>query len=183
MRRTARGNRIGLAIVGVVLLLVGIAALLRAADVMPGVLGSAQAPVLDQQTQDIAGQAWFWPVVALVALIIGLLALRWLAVQGRSNTVRQLRLESDNRRGATRLPADAATDALEDDLTASPYLQRAQARLRGSAAHPRLDLSVTMAHNAEPSEALDRTYEALDRYRQALDEPDAPATVRLRVAR
>lgn len=184
MNRTARGNRLGLAIVGVILLLAGVAALVRALDLIPGVLGSADAPVVEEPLRDFAAdQPWFWVLLAVVLIIIALLALRWLAVQGRSEAVRTLRLESDSRKGSISMPADAATGALEDDLETSPYLRRAQAGLNGGPSRPRLRLSVTMEPTAEPAAALERTYQALDRYAQAMEMPDAPAVVQLHVGR
>lgn len=184
MNRTARGNRIGLGIVGLLLLLAGVAALIRALDLWPGVLGSADAPVTEPELVDFAAdQPWFWVVLAIVLLLIALLALRWLGVQTRSDAVRNLRLESDARRGSTRMPAAAATDALEEDLASSPYLRRPNATLAGSPARPRLHLSVSMEPTAEPAAVLDRTYEALDRYGRAMESDEIPATVQLRVGR
>jgi hypothetical protein len=184
MNRTARGNRIGLAVVGLVLLLVGVAALVRAMDLIPEVLGSADAPVTEQRLRDFAAdQPWFWVVLAIVLIMVALLALRWLGVQARSDAVRHLRLESDVRRGSTRMPAAAVTGAIEDDLAASPYLRGVQASLNGGPSRPRLKLSVTMDPAAEPEAVLDRTYEALDRYGRALEVPEAPALVMFRVGR
>jgi hypothetical protein len=183
MHRTARGNRIGLAIVGTLLLLAGLAALLRAADVIPEVLGGADAAVLDPRLRDVAAdQPWFWVVLAVVLLVVAVLALRWLGVQARSDAVRHLRLESDVRRGSTRMPAAAVTGALADDLSASPYLRGVQATLNGGPSRPRLKLSVTMDPAAEPAAVLDRTYEALDRYGQALEVSEARALVTFRVS-
>lgn len=184
MNRTARGNRIGLAIVGVILLLAGLAALLRALDLMPGILGSADAPVTEQQLRDFADeQPWFWVVLAIVLILIALLALRWLGMQARSEEVRRLRLESDPRRGSTSMPASAATGALEDDLASSPYLRKANAGLNGSPSRPRLHLAVTMEPTAEPRAVLDRTYQALDRYGRALETPETSTLVQVRVAK
>lgn len=183
-RRTARGNRLGLAIVGAVLTLVGLAALLRGLGLVSDVLGPPSAPVTDERTRDfVTDQAWFWPAVAALLIVIALLALRWLMVQTRTDTVRTVRVDPDTRRGRTRLPARAVTGALEEDLTTSPYLRRAQASLGGDPAHPRLALSTTMAATAEPGPALQRVREAVDRSRQALDEPRMPASIQLRAAR
>lgn len=183
-RRTARVNRLGLAIVGLALVLVGLAALLRGLGLFPDLLGSADAPVTDRRTRDFAAdQAWFWPVLALVLVVTALLALRWLTVQTRTDAVRTVRVEPDPRRGRTRLPARAVTGAVEDDVAASPYWRRAQASLGGSPAHPRLYLSATMEPTAEPAPALERVREAVDRSRQALEEPGLPTTVQLRASR
>ena len=87
-RRTARGNRIGLVVVGLVLLAAGAYALARGVAVRPELLGSAHAPLTDQHVRRYpTSQSWFWPVVAGVTVMIALLALRWLAVQARTDAV------------------------------------------------------------------------------------------------
>lgn len=183
-RRTARGNRIGLAIVGLVLLLISLLALARSLNVMPGILGSPDAPVIEPRTSEFAAeQTWFWVALAVVLIVIALLALRWLAVQTRSDSLGRLRLESDPRRGVTTMPAGAATGALESDLANSPYLRRASASLDGTATRPRLNLAATIAPSAEVAAAKSRVYEALERYGQAMEAPDLPTTVHLRVGR
>lgn len=183
-RRTARGNRIGLAFVGLLMLLVALAMLARSFNIMPGILGSPDAPVIEPRTSEFAAeQTWFWVVLAVVLIVIALLALRWLALQTRSDSLGRLRLESDPRRGVTTMPAGAATGALEHDLAGSPYLRRASASLNGTASRPRLNLSATLAPSAEVSAAKGRLYEALERYGQAMEAPDLPTTVHLRVGR
>jgi HAMP domain-containing protein len=183
-RRTARGNRMGLAIVGLLLLIAGLLILARSLNLAPGILGSPDAPVAEQRTRNFAAeQTWFWVVLAIVLILIALLALRWLAVQTRSDALGRLRLESDPRRGATTMPAGAATGALEDDLSGSPYLRRASATLNGSASRPRLKVAATMAPSAEVGAVRSRLIEALGRYGQAMEAPDPPTTVHLRVGR
>ena len=180
-RRTARGNRIGLVVVGLVLLAAGAYALARGVAVRPELLGSAHAPLTDQHVRRYpTSQSWFWPVVAGVTVMIALLALRWLAVQARTDAVGDITLETRPRRGTTRLPAQALTDALEDDLTASPYVQRVNAILSGSAAARRLAVTVTLTTGSDPATVAQRTSQALGRLRQALDAEGLEATVRLR---
>ena len=53
-RRTARGNRIGMLIVGLVLAAAGAAALARGLAIRPALLGPAHAPVTDPQTRRYA---------------------------------------------------------------------------------------------------------------------------------
>jgi hypothetical protein len=183
-RRTARGNRIGLAIVGLVLLAVSLATLARSLNLMPGILGSPDAPVIEQRTREFAAeQTWFWVVLAVALIVIALLALRWLAIQTRTDTIGRLRLESDPRRGVTTMPAGVATGALENDLVSSPYLRRASASLNGTSTQPRLNLSATLTPSAEVAAAKSKVYEALERYGRAMEAPDLPTTVHLRIGR
>lgn len=180
-RRTARGNRIGLAIVGAVLLLAGIAALLRALDLVPDLLGAADEPVIDQSTSDfVADQDWFWPVLAAALILVALLSLRWLLVQTRTGAVGTLRLDADAGHGATRMPARTLTGAIEDDLDRSPLLDRPRATLTGGRTSPHLRLSASVAPAADPGEVRARVQDAIDRCRQALESPTLRSTVLLR---
>lgn len=180
-RRTARGNRIGLAIVGVVLLLAGAAAAVRGLDLLPDLLGGAQAPVTDQGTRDfVAEQDWFWPVVAAALILIAVLALWWLLAQARTGAVVMLRMETDVTRGATRMPARAIAGAVEEDLGRSPYLGRTRATITGSSVDPQLRLATSVDPASDPDAVRTRVHEALDHCREALEAPDLRTTVLLR---
>jgi hypothetical protein len=179
-RRTARVNRTGLAIVGLLLLAAGIAALLRALNVAPGVLGPPDAPVTDQVTRDFAAeQGWFWPVLAIALVLVALLALWWLLAQAGRDSLRTMRLDGGPR-GSSTMPAAAASGALEDDLGRSPYLRRVRASFSGGASRPHLDLVVTMDPAADPEAVRERVDVALDRQRRALEAPDLSTMVHLR---
>jgi hypothetical protein len=81
--RTARGNRVGLAVTGLVLLTAGGYVLARSL----GAFGSTQArqPVYtDAEAGWIRTTIWIWPAVAAVGVMIAILALRWLIVQLRT---------------------------------------------------------------------------------------------------
>ena len=180
-RRTARGNRIGMLIVGLVLAAAGAAALARGLAIRPALLGPAHAPVTDQQTRRYAADHWwFWPALAAAAVVIAVLALRWLAVQTRTGAIGHIGLEPDPRHGITRLSAGAATAALEDDLSASSYVQRVNATVTGAPTTPQLALTVTLHIDADPALASQRIHQALARLRQALETEHLTATVRIR---
>ncbi|MET8144149.1 hypothetical protein ABZU32_27905 [Sphaerisporangium sp. NPDC005288] len=111
--RHAGVNRTGLAIVGLILLLAGAAALAKGL----GLLGARGQPVISGQVAAFASRTgWFWPAVAVAGLVVELLALRWLLMQARRNAIRHLDLEEDPGHGATHLSARAAAEAVEDDL-------------------------------------------------------------------
>lgn len=175
-RRTARGNRLGLALVGAALLLAGLAALIRAAGWWPGVFGRPDSPVISPGTQEFAAeQRWFWLLLALLLVVVGLLALRWLAVQTRTEAVNTLRLEPDPRRGTTKLSARAATAAFAADL-GGDGLRRINASLRGSGQRPRLFVAAVLTDTADPATFRHRLGWALDRYRRALETDQLPTT-------
>jgi hypothetical protein len=180
-RRTARGNRIGMAVIGLVLIVAGAAALARGLAIRPALLGPAHAAVIDEQTRRYAaGHWWFWPALAAIAVVVAVLALRWLAVQTRSDAIGHIGLEPDPRHGVTRLSAGAATGAFEDDLSASPYVQRVNATVTGAPTTPRLALTVTLHTDADPAGANRRINQALARLRHALETERLTATVRIR---
>jgi hypothetical protein len=179
-RRTAHGNRIGMIVIGLVLFAAGAAALTRGLAIWPAVLGPAHAAVTDEQTRRYASSHfWFWPAIAATAGVVALLALRWLAAQTRSDAIRHIGLEPDPRHGVTRLSAAAATGAFEDDLSASPYVQRVHATVTGTPGLPQLALTVTLHTDADPADANTRINQALARLRHALETEHLTATVRI----
>lgn len=178
--RTARGNRLGLVVVGVLLLAAGLAALARGLDVAPQLLGGAGQPVLDERVRDTAAQPWFWPVVAVGLLLVALLALRWLAVQTRSGAIRSIRLEPDPSHGRTTLPAKVVTAALADDLATQLRPRRTQVALTGHRMRPQLQLELTLPVDADPVAVQYGLRRALARHRRALEAGDLPANVLLR---
>ncbi|MFB9835877.1 alkaline shock response membrane anchor protein AmaP [Actinoallomurus acaciae] len=179
-----RANRLGLALTGLILLLGGLTAAVRGAAFVPHHLGAAHVPVIGRFVRAFAdAHLWFWIALAALAVAIGILALSWLGAQGRRPVLRTIRLEPDTRYGATTLSARAVADALEDDLSADPYVRRATAGLTGSRSRPHLLLNVTVDPDADPAAARSSIHEAVERARHALEHDDQPATVRIRVGR
>jgi hypothetical protein len=182
--RTARGNRVGLTIVGLALIVAAVAALTRGLGLWPALLGDAADPVTNQRVRAFAADhLWFWLALAAVAILIALLALRWLIVQTRTEAIGAIRLEPDSRHGGTTVPAGTLTAALRDDLGESPYVRRTHATLNGPPARPRLALAVTLEPNADLTAAERRIEEALDRLRRAMETDRLTTTVMIRTAR
>lgn len=183
-RRGVRRNRAGLAIVGAILVLAGLAALARSLGLFPGVLGPADTAVTDSRVRELTSDnTWFWVALAIVSIVVALLALWWLISQLRSSATRTLRLEPDPRHGTTTVPARVAGGALEADLVDSPHFRQAQATLLGNPARPRLYLTATLLASADFGAAKQRLHEALSRYRRAMDAQETPTTVLLRSSR
>lgn len=176
-RRTARGNRLGLALVGVLLVIGGGVALARGVGVLPGL--PADQPLLNAAERSFArDQPWFWYVVAIVAVLIALLALRWLLVQGRRGTVRGLRIDGEAT-GRTQMPARAASRAVEQDIGGLPGVRRVTARLAGSPSAPGVRLAVTADPRGDPAQLRAGVLHALGDLADSLDVDRLPATVRL----
>lgn len=181
---TNRLNRGLLLLVGLVLLLAGTAGLLTGL----GVFGrtAADTPVLPASVTRFAAdqQYWFWPLVALLALILGLLALWWLLRQGRTADVTELELEAERAHGGTRLSADALTDAVADEITSYRGVTDTTVRLLGSRSTPRLSLRVRLDGRADPGQVRRRIEaEAVAHARQVLSDDQLPVRLELVIPR
>ncbi|GAA3796418.1 hypothetical protein GCM10022226_14640 [Sphaerisporangium flaviroseum] len=188
--RTAVVNRIGLALVGLILLVAGAAALARGLGLASGLLGSRTSPVVSKAIAAYtARNSWFWPALAIVALLVTLLALRWLLHQARTGTIRYVNLEPDPGHGATHLSSRAAAAALEDDVADSVHQEgaarseRVHATLDGAPSAPHLALAVVLPDRADPTAARHGIQRAVDRLRRSLETDRLPATVQMHTTR
>lgn len=186
-RRTRRGNRLGLGLVGFLLLAGGAAAVARGAglfgrnglDTNPGAAGS---PLLSRGETDYVHHAgWFWPAVAAAAIIVALLCLRWLIVQLRVERSPDLQLEADRTHGATTIDTGSLIDSFEDDLAGYPGVARVRGRLTGTIASLQLHLTVDLNEGADPARARRAIIDnALPHLRQALEVDNLPTRITLR---
>ncbi|MBX6386051.1 MAG: alkaline shock response membrane anchor protein AmaP [Microbispora sp.] len=176
--RSGKGNRIGLALCGLVPLAAGGLALARAL----GAFGDAAArrPVLDTGTKNFAATTpWFWPVVAAVGVVLALAGLAWLLALLRIDRLRRLRLESGTS-GVTEVDAQPASEALAEQVSAYPEVRSARAVLRGPRDHPHLDLGVSAAAPADLGALVTRLHdEAVPDLRTTLGLRRLPAMVTL----
>ena len=184
-RHTAHVSRIGLVIVGLILLLGGGAVLARGLNASPSILGSSHAPLLTHaQARYPTQHGWVWPVTAAAAAVIALLALWWMAAQTSTKTIRRMPFEPDRIHGTTVLRADAATGAITDELGSYPGIRSAGAALHGSPLAPGLQLSVTTENRADPATLRTRIEtEALPNLRTALELDTIPTVLRVRFSR
>lgn len=182
--RTNRANRLLLLLLGLILLAGGLAALLTGL----GVFGSTRAdqPVFTAELVDFADRnaEWFWPLVAVVAVILGLLALWWLLIQARSNRVSNLDIEVDRVHGRTRLDAGAFTGALVDEIESYRGVAGASGRVVGDGLEPRLSLRVALDGRVDAGDVVRRIEsEALAHARSALGAEQLPTRLELVVPR
>lgn len=180
-RKTARGNRLGLIIVGVLLLAAGAFTLGRGLGVLARFPGDE--PVLSMAERRMAHTTgWFWWAAAGVAVVVLLLALRWLFVQGRSSKVSNLRMDG-GADGHTRMPSRVATRAVERDAEDTPGVVRARAALVGSRSRPGLRLDLTADERADwPRLRQDVAGRVRDDLRASLELDRLPTVVRLSLA-
>lgn len=175
-----RGNRTLLSLLA--LLLFTAAGLGLALSFSAFGIAHARQPLLLPAAQRFAhrNSGWFWPAVAVAAVILGLLALRWLLAQFGTDRVHSLDLEPNTTTGATTVHTSAVTDALNAEIENYRGVARAAARLIGSEHDPDLILAVTVHDRADLGALRDRIEEhAIAHARAALDSPTLP--VRLRI--
>jgi hypothetical protein len=179
--RTARGNRIGLALVG--LALVGPAAytLLRGTGQLAGL--PADGPVVPAPLRELAStEQWFWPAVAVGVGLVTLLALRWLLVQARSDKLDKLVLD-EAQHGATYLDARALGSATADQVAALPSVRRARATLVDISNAAQLRLTLVVDQDLDMDELRSGVLAALHDSRRLLQHENLHAVVHLRVRR
>lgn len=180
MGTTARLDRFLLLLLALLLTAGGVLGLL----VGFGVFGSQlrHKSVFDNFISHFTGRngQWLWPVIALVVLLLGYLALRWLIAQLRPSGVRDLQLEPRSSSGHTELVGAALTDAVTDEITSYRGVAGASARLVGDRLDPELRLRVQFDARADVAALRSRIEtSAVAHARQALDNPQLPVRLDL----
>ncbi len=180
MGTTQRLDRLLLLLVGLLLTAAGVLGLL----VGLGVFGSRLRgrPVLDNVVGTFLGDngSWFWPVIALVVLLLGYLALRWLVAQLRPTGVGDLPLEPRSSNGQTDLVGAALIGAVVSEVRSYRGVAAASGRLTGHELDPELRLRVQLDARADVAALRHRIEtDALAHARQALDNPQLPVRLDL----
>jgi len=165
MRQTAaRLNRAWLTVLGILLLVAGLAGLLISTGLLvPAARAVGLAVTRPGPTDKLFGAAtasafgltWVVLVTAIVAVIVALLGLAWLIAQvPRSNEAKPFRLHDDAGTGLTRCEPGVLTDAVEEQIKALPGVNNASAVLRGSSSAPDLTVKVTASERADLTRLL-----------------------------
>lgn len=151
-----------------------------------GAFGDARAadPVLTADVRDFVSRNgdWFWPLAAVLALLVSWLGLRWLLAQLGTSTVGHLPVRADGP-GHTELLSSGATAALARDIEDYPGVRRASARLIGD--HPVTEVAVHVeVHDDADIAGVRRQIEghALTRFRTALELTTLRSQVHIRLA-
>jgi hypothetical protein len=179
---TRRANRTVLALLGFVLLAAGAAGIAAGTGLFGD--GVRTNKVIPQDTRDwVAAHDWFWLAVAAGSILIALLALRWLLAQTSTNRLRRLDVESDRSAGRTVLSGAAVTDAVAAEIGSYRGVNSASAHLLGTRGAPTLLVHATLDGRGDPAEIRTRIQtEAVAHVRQALEAPDLPVRLELRLA-
>lgn len=180
MGTTARLDRVLLCLLGLLLSAAGVLGLLVGFGVLGGRLRAR--PVFDNVVSRYVGDngAWLWPVIAVVGLLLGYLALRWLLAQLRPTGVGDVELEPGATTGHTSLVGAAVTDAVRRDISGYRGVAGISARLTGDGYDPHLHLRVTLDSRADVAAVRQRIEgSAVADARQAMDRPDLPVQLDL----
>ena len=126
---------------------------------------------------------WLWPVIAVAALIIGVLALRWLiALLFSTDRSGDLLIQPGTGAGRTTLANRALTDAVTGEIEGYRGVDSAQARLIGDRDDPELVVRATLEETADLTALRQRIEtEALTHARQALGNMSLPAKLDLTI--
>ena len=187
-------NRGWLAVIGVLLLLIGLAATLATT----GVLGQLLT-MIGTGGPHLRRTAPWWmvpraacspnrsPFVALAVLgvILAVLGIAWLLAQiPRTNAARPFRLHDDATTGLTVCPPDVLADAVADEVKTYSGVNGASAVLRGTSRAPELTLKVSADDRTDLRGLLAsiRT-QAAQNLSTALDTPIAHLGVQLDIDR
>jgi hypothetical protein len=127
--------------------------------------------------------AWLWPVIAVAAGIMTLLALRWLvALLFSTDRAHDLPIGTGGPAGRTTLAGGALTEAVTEEIESYRGVDSARARLVGDSYHPGLVVTTTLEETADLVALRQRIEnEALTHARSALDSPTMPVRLNLTV--
>jgi hypothetical protein len=179
-----RANRFLLALLGLLLLAAGTTALLAGTDVFGRTVD--RRGLLDNPVTGFVGDnTWFWPVAAVAAVVVALLALRWLiTVLTPAPRAGNIAIAGDRSAGRTTLSAGALDDALTTEIETYRGVHTARARVYGDPGNPRLDVTIGLDQDADLTALRHRVEtEALAHARQVLDDPDLPIGLEFTVTR
>ncbi len=174
-------NRTVFTLLGILLVAAGVYGVARGY----GAFGSTQAqePLLTGGITGFFGRIddWFWPLMALVALIVAYLAYRWLKAQLTSApSVSELDFTRDPAEGRTTLRASGLTSALSDDLEQDPAIRSANVRMVEDGSRPEVDIDVEVSEDAPLTEVRRRiATDALARFSTALESESVRGHLRI----
>lgn len=179
--RTNRLNRMLLAIVGVLFLLLGAGGILLST----GVFGNSYAmeTVVDSRTEDFFDRhdGWLWWTIGGIVLLLALLALYWLIVQLRVERLNRVPLEHSEQ-GSITLLAGGLANAVANEARTVAGVSDARARLTSQADHPELRLDVWLRADADLTTAHDELAEVvLPHARETLETSELHTWLRIEI--
>ena len=179
-----RTNRTMMLLFAVLLIAVGLGA--GAASIGVYGAGTADSHLMANPTGHFIGAngVWLWPVAAVAALIVALLALRWLiALMFSTDRAGDLSIRSGSGAGRTTLASGALTDAVVEEIEGYRGVNAARARLIGDREDPELVVTAALEETADFTALRQRIEtEALTHARQALGNMALPTQLDLTIS-
>src|SRR5579875_1269937 len=178
-----RTNRIMLLLLAMVLIGAGLGA--GAASI--GVFGTAiqHSPLMANPTGRFIGAQgeWLWPAAAAAAVVVALLALRWLlALLFSTDRSGDLEIHSGGPADRTTLASTALTEAVAGEIEGYRGVNSARARLLGDPQNPELVVTAVLEETADLLALRQRIEaEALTHARCAVGDMSLPAQLDLAV--
>lgn len=141
-------------------------------------------PVFDNFLSRYIGDhgSWMWPLLALPALLLAYLAVRWLLTLFHVAGVSRVDLTAGSAAGRTEVDSAALSAAVTTQVQGYRDVTGASAKVQGDARAPQVALTVTATADADLSVLRQRIEtEALVDLRAALQLPDLPVRLDLRI--
>lgn len=184
MSRAVLGlDRLAALVVGLVLLLVGLAAAAWGADLLVRVWSSAPSRLDLKSVRDVLDMSWWTWVAGVGGAVLVLLALWWLLSHLPRRGVSTLSLRGSGSSGHLSVDPDGAASTAADILAETRGVRSASSRVL----HDRGQLVVALKATVEPTADLHAVVEATDDVAadlaQVLGRDDARARIQLSVAR
>lgn len=195
-------NRLLLGLLGIGLLLLGLSALVAAAD-LPSRWGFGmpsgwswnnpdEVLLTDGDRTQWRDEGWWWPVVLVVLGLLVLLALWWVLAQLRRQRTGEFTVArtggsdaSDGEEGPDAvLRARALEEVMAAEARSLPGVARARATLAGSRSSPKVRMGLLLDEAAVPDETVHRLHtEVLEHARSSAGFGELSTQVRLRSVR
>lgn len=153
MRQTAGTlNRIGLSVLGILVLAAGTAMLLQANGTLQAPFNTAPAwkSVVTGDLSALFAPPWVAAIILIIGVIIGVLGLLWIIAQiPRKNRAGVYRLHDDGSKEFTVCDPSVLAAVVENRINTLPGVVTSAALLRGTARAPDLTLKVTVNDRAD----------------------------------
>ncbi|GAA4188874.1 hypothetical protein GCM10022252_24850 [Streptosporangium oxazolinicum] len=180
--KTARGNRLGLLIVGLALMVLSALTIARGAGAFPRV--PARGPLVDGSVRQpfATYNPWLWWVIAAAGIVLALFGLRWLLAQARRGKLGGMRLEGGPT-GVTEVDTGSVTNAAAAEAGTHPAIINATADVVGTSEHPAVRMRMVVAEDAPMSAIREQLGGVvIPHMRQALETGHMPAVARVNLA-
>ncbi|RZB13272.1 alkaline shock response membrane anchor protein AmaP [Streptomyces sp. F001] len=129
-----------------------------------------------------SSQGWWWPLVIATLALIALLALAWLVTQLRRHHPGGMPLGGTPPHEGVELRDRALSNAVAAEAGDLPDVRRATAHITGSATHPHLHVTLTLAAHGAPAAVLrDLCSGPLEHARRSCGWQNLPTEARLHV--